>query len=208
MSASPAVFAVYQKLLQSGELTVRVSGHQPLSQWERLARVVVRAGFGSDKLKIGALKGFADGSLGSTTALFFESYLDDQETAGLPSDEMFPESKMLDNIVKIADSKGLIGCFGGQKTCRKLLKSSGNYTLFLPFPLALFTQNPNIDRPFTRFRLTPNRAKFTFPPARPSSFLSSDVESRAKHSQDSNEKDVSHSVAIHIGETRNAKIRI
>jgi predicted amidohydrolase YtcJ len=106
MSASPAVFAVYQRLLQSGELTVRISGHQPLSQWERLARVGVRAGFGGDKLKLGALKGFADGSLGSTTALFFEPYLDDPKTAGLPSDEMFPESKMLNNILN-ADKAGL-----------------------------------------------------------------------------------------------------
>jgi predicted amidohydrolase YtcJ len=106
MSASPDVFAVYQKLLASGDLTVRVYGHQPLAQWERLARVGVRAGFGNDKLKIGGLKGFADGSLGSTTALFFDPYLDDPKTSGLPSDEMFPESKMFDNILN-ADKAGL-----------------------------------------------------------------------------------------------------
>jgi predicted amidohydrolase YtcJ len=106
MSASPEVFGVYQKLLSRGELTVRISGHQPLAQWEQLAGVGIRAGFGGDKLKIGGLKGFADGSLGSTTALFFEPYLDDPKTRGLPSDEMFPESKMLDRIVK-ADKAGL-----------------------------------------------------------------------------------------------------
>lgn len=106
MSASPGVFAVYQKLLERGELTVRIYGHQPLSAWERLARVGVRAGFGNDRLKIGGLKGFADGSLGSTTALFFAPYLDDPQTAGLPSDEMFPESKMLNNILN-ADKAGL-----------------------------------------------------------------------------------------------------
>ena len=106
MSASPYVFAVYQKLLASGELTVRIYGHQPLSEWQRLARAGIRAGFGNDKLKIGALKGFADGSLGSTTALFFDPYLDDPKTSGLPSDEMFPESKMLNNILN-ADKAGL-----------------------------------------------------------------------------------------------------
>jgi hypothetical protein len=106
MSASPDVFAVYQKLLANGELTVRISGHQPLSEWQRLARAGVRAGFGNDKLKVGALKGFADGSLGSTTALFFEPYLDAPKTSGLPSDEMFPESKMLNNILN-ADKAGL-----------------------------------------------------------------------------------------------------
>jgi predicted amidohydrolase YtcJ len=106
MSASPAVLAVYQSLLQSGELTVRVSGHQPLGNWEQLARPGIRAGFGGDKLKIGALKGFADGSLGSTTALFFEPYLDDPKTSGLPSDEMVNVAAMRDRVIA-ADKAGL-----------------------------------------------------------------------------------------------------
>jgi predicted amidohydrolase YtcJ len=106
VSASPEVFAAYQRLLEKGGLTVRVSGHQPLSEWKRLAGVGVRAGFGNEKLKIGALKGFADGSLGSTTALFFEPYTDAPHTRGLPSDEMIPESRMLENIVG-ADAAGL-----------------------------------------------------------------------------------------------------
>jgi predicted amidohydrolase YtcJ len=106
MSAAPDVFGVYQKLLANGELTARVYGVQPLSDWGRLARVGVRAGFGSDKLRIGGLKGFADGSLGSTTALFFEPYLDAPKTSGLPSDEMFPEGRMIENILG-ADKAGL-----------------------------------------------------------------------------------------------------
>lgn len=106
MSASPEVFGVYQRLLANGELTMRVYGIQPLSEWGRLARAGVRAWFGNDRLKIGGLKGFADGSLGSTTALFFEPYLDAPKTSGLPSDEMFPENKMLNNILG-ADRAGL-----------------------------------------------------------------------------------------------------
>ncbi len=106
MSASPELFATYQKLFANGELTLRIYGHQPLAEWGRLARAGIRAGFGNDKLKIGGLKGFADGSLGSTTALFFEPYLDDPKTSGLPSDEMFPENKMLNNILG-ADKAGL-----------------------------------------------------------------------------------------------------
>jgi predicted amidohydrolase YtcJ len=106
MSASPQVFAVYEKLLAAGELTVRIYGHQPLPQWERLAAVGLRAAFGNEKLKIGALKGFADGSLGSTTALLFEPYLDAPNTSGLPSDEMIPESAMLERILG-ADQAGL-----------------------------------------------------------------------------------------------------
>jgi predicted amidohydrolase YtcJ len=85
---------------------VRVYGAQPLGSWERLAAAGIRASFGGEKLKIGILKGFADGSLGSTTALFYAPYLDQPNTSGLASDEMIPETKMFDRI-KGADAAGL-----------------------------------------------------------------------------------------------------
>ncbi|HEU0138509.1 MAG TPA: amidohydrolase [Bryobacteraceae bacterium] len=106
MSASPEILKAYQELLASDELTVRVYGHQPLPNWQRLANAGIRAAFGGDKLRIGGLKGFSDGSLGSTTALFFEPYLDAPATSGLAADEMIPPSKMLDNISG-ADAAGL-----------------------------------------------------------------------------------------------------
>jgi len=106
MSASPAVLAAYQDLLARNELTVRIYGFQSLASWKRQASVGLRAGFGNEKLKIGGMKGFADGSLGSTTALFLSPYDDAQSTSGLASEEMIPESKMLANIIG-ADSAGL-----------------------------------------------------------------------------------------------------
>ena len=106
MSAAPEFLRVYQRLLQRGELTVRISGHQPLADWKRLADVGVVAGFGGPLLHIGGLKGFADGSLGSTTALFYEPYLDAPTTSGLPSSDMIPESKMQQRIAD-ADRAGL-----------------------------------------------------------------------------------------------------
>ena len=108
MSAAPEILRVYQTLLARGELTVRISGHQPLATWERLAAVGLRADFGGEKLHIGGLKGFADGSLGSTTALFFEPYLDAPNTSGLANSEMIPESKMQEHILD-ADRAGLAG---------------------------------------------------------------------------------------------------
>ena len=106
MSASPEILRVYQRLLSAGELTVRISGHQPLGRWKRLADAGMMAGFGGPLLHIGGLKGFADGSLGSTTALFFEPYADAPQTSGIASDEMIPESGMLKNITE-ADRAGL-----------------------------------------------------------------------------------------------------
>ncbi|MEY3282514.1 MAG: hypothetical protein RIR86_527 [Acidobacteriota bacterium] len=106
MSAAAPVLAAYQRLLESDELTVRVYAHQPLATWENLARLGIRAPFGNERLRIGGLKGFADGALGSTTALFFDPYQDDRSTSGLPSDEMIPEDRMLRNVAG-ADQAGL-----------------------------------------------------------------------------------------------------
>jgi predicted amidohydrolase YtcJ len=105
MSAGNDV-GVYQTLLERGELKTRVYAVSPLPDWQRLGRVGIRRAFGGDMLRIGGLKGFADGSLGSTTALFFEPYLDAPNTSGLPGDEMFPEGAMLKRV-EAADAAGL-----------------------------------------------------------------------------------------------------
>jgi predicted amidohydrolase YtcJ len=105
MSAGSDV-GVYLELWRQGQLDTRIYAIAPLPRWERLAQTGVRATFGSDHLRVGGLKGFSDGSLGSTTALFFEPYLDAPQTRGLPSDEMFPEGAMLQRIAE-ADRAGL-----------------------------------------------------------------------------------------------------
>lgn len=105
MSAGNDV-GVYQALLDRAELKTRIYAVSPLPAWERLARTGVRAHFGSDMLRIGGLKGFADGSLGSTTAFFYEPYRDAPNTRGLAGDEMFPERAML-NRAREADRAGL-----------------------------------------------------------------------------------------------------
>jgi predicted amidohydrolase YtcJ len=97
---------VYQTLLDRGELKTRIYAVSPLPAWERLAQTGVRAHFGSEMLRVGGLKGFSDGSLGSTTALFYDPYLDEPATSGLPGDEMFPEGAMLKRVLE-ADRAGL-----------------------------------------------------------------------------------------------------
>jgi predicted amidohydrolase YtcJ len=105
MSAGDDV-GVYQELWKRGELKTRIYAVWPLPRWERLAATGVRAGFGHAMLRTGGLKGFSDGSLGSTTALFFAPYNDEPGTSGLPADEMFPEGAMLARV-KGADAAGL-----------------------------------------------------------------------------------------------------
>src|SRR5207302_685515 len=98
--------SVYQVLLDRGELKNRIYAVWPLPRWERLALTGVRGHFGSAMLRTGGLKGFADGSVGSTTALFFQPYNDAPNTSGIPSDEMFPEGAMLERV-RGADLAGL-----------------------------------------------------------------------------------------------------
>ncbi|MAT71172.1 MAG: amidohydrolase [Planctomycetaceae bacterium] len=59
-----------------GLLGVRVYACTPLHEWQRLAEEVAEQGRGTDRLQIGGLKGFVDGSLGSHTAAFLEPYSD------------------------------------------------------------------------------------------------------------------------------------
>ncbi|HEX3682270.1 MAG TPA: amidohydrolase [Bryobacteraceae bacterium] len=106
MSASRDVFRAYQTMLHDGELHVRISGHQPLTSWQHLADVGILSDFGSEYLHIGGVKGFADGSLGSTTALLFQPYLDSPNTSGIPSAELVNPQKMASNI-EGADAAGL-----------------------------------------------------------------------------------------------------
>jgi len=101
--------AAYAELRERNELTLRVSAAPMETQWEDQAKVGLRRAFGSSWLRLGALKGYADGSLGSTTAFFFEPYRDDPTTSGLLSDEMHPIGAMRERLVK-ADAAGLQLC--------------------------------------------------------------------------------------------------
>lgn len=84
--STPDHLRVYQTLKQRGELTARFFCRLPIGQWEHLARTGIKVPFGDEWIRIGSLKAFADGSLGSSTALFFEPFTSDPSTRGLPSD--------------------------------------------------------------------------------------------------------------------------
>lgn len=99
-------YEAYKRARNAGRLTVRVYARTPMAQWKRQAEAVARYGAGDDWLKLGGLKAFMDGSLGSTTALFFEPFTDAPSTSGLMVDDNIPEGKLKQNI-KDADKAGL-----------------------------------------------------------------------------------------------------
>jgi predicted amidohydrolase YtcJ len=101
--------AVYADLANRGELTARIYAAPMETGWYDQARLGVHRSFGSPWLRIGAVKGYADGSLGSTTAYFFQPYTDAPETRGLLSEEMQDVNKMRTRLMA-ADHAGLQLC--------------------------------------------------------------------------------------------------
>jgi predicted amidohydrolase YtcJ len=84
----PEDLAAYRHLEREGKLTVRLYARLPLAMVDDLIRDGVRAGTGSSFLTLGSLKAFADGSLGATTALFFDPYVNEPSTRGLAMEDL------------------------------------------------------------------------------------------------------------------------
>lgn len=110
MSADYADIAVYAELLDEGKLTTRIYAAPLISDGAvDQAKLGIRHAFGSPYLRIGAVKGFADGSLGSRTAYFFEPFSDQPNNRGLLAADMHPLSAMRDRMMT-ADAAGIQLC--------------------------------------------------------------------------------------------------
>ncbi|MDF2176934.1 amidohydrolase [Aliiglaciecola sp. CAU 1673] len=72
----------YRRARQEQRLKTRIYAVMPLADWPRLAKEVEEQGRGDHWLRIGGLKGFMDGSLGSHTAAFYEPYTDQPDDSG------------------------------------------------------------------------------------------------------------------------------
>jgi predicted amidohydrolase YtcJ len=96
---------VWEELRDGGQLTARVSYRPSLSEWEK-ARDRRAAMKNDEWLRVGGVKGYMDGSLGSGTALFYEPYADDPKTSGVYASEAIPLEKLEARIAG-ADAAGL-----------------------------------------------------------------------------------------------------
>ncbi len=109
MNPDPADIAIYSELLQEGKLTTRIYAAPLISEVDDQVKIGIRRAFGGPYLRIGAVKSFADGSLGSGTAYFFEPFSDQPGNRGLLSEEMQPISLMRDRMMR-GDGAGLQLC--------------------------------------------------------------------------------------------------
>jgi predicted amidohydrolase YtcJ len=75
--------AVFERARNAGKLRTRIYASVPLSTWARLRDTIAARGHGDSWLRIGGLKGFVDGSLGSHTAAMMEPFTDAPGDTGL-----------------------------------------------------------------------------------------------------------------------------
>jgi predicted amidohydrolase YtcJ len=95
--------ATYRRAQARGALPLRVYSVVPLVTWERMAELVAKEGRGDHRLFWGGVKAFVDGSLGSTTAWFYQPYDDAPGERGL----VVTDTTELWRGIVAADSAGL-----------------------------------------------------------------------------------------------------
>lgn len=74
--------AAMERAHKAGKLITRIYAVTPIAQWERLRDTVAARGKGDDWIRIGGIKGFVDGSLGSHTAAMFAPFTDSPKDSG------------------------------------------------------------------------------------------------------------------------------
>jgi predicted amidohydrolase YtcJ len=95
--------STYRRAEAAGQLPIRIYSFVAIPSWQKLDSFVKKNGRGNDRLHWGGLKGFVDGSLGSTTAWFYKPYLDAPNSTGL----QVTDTSLLRKWILAADSSGL-----------------------------------------------------------------------------------------------------
>jgi predicted amidohydrolase YtcJ len=93
----------YQRLARAGELGVRVALYWPIAAYGELGHLGIEAGLGDEWVRIGGVKGFVDGSIGSSTAKLFSPYVNEPGSTGL---YVTPPAQLREWI-RAADAAGL-----------------------------------------------------------------------------------------------------
>lgn len=97
--------AGWDALRKAGEMTVRVNYRPLLVEW-RKANALQSSTKNDDWFRIGGVKAFMDGSLGSGTAAMFEDFSDEPGNRGVFAAEAIPLSAM-EEAIAAADAAGL-----------------------------------------------------------------------------------------------------
>ncbi len=96
----PAVFSAVNALRERGEMGLRVYMMIPADEADHALALGLRTGFGDDILRVGPVKIFADGALGSGTAHLLEPY---ETLPGHRGLEVTGHEEIRDLVVRCAD---------------------------------------------------------------------------------------------------------
>ncbi|MBK5187582.1 MAG: amidohydrolase, partial [Gemmatimonadaceae bacterium] len=75
--------SIFERAHKAGRMITRMYAVVPLATWEQLRDTVAARGHGDEWVRIGGLKGFVDGSLGSHTAAMLQPFDDAPNDTGL-----------------------------------------------------------------------------------------------------------------------------
>jgi predicted amidohydrolase YtcJ len=100
------LFRTLQRLAHEGRLTCRVELRWPIASHREVAAVGAEANFGSDWVHIGGVKGFMDGSLGSSTAKMFAPFEGDTKNVGV----YVTQPDVMRSLIRSSDAAGLNVC--------------------------------------------------------------------------------------------------
>lgn len=100
----PAQIAPLEKLANSGKLPCRHFLRLPVDTMQHYADGSLRLPASTNMIRAGSFKIFADGSLGSSTAWFFEGYADEPGNTGIPMDILV--SGELKAVIGLAEQAG------------------------------------------------------------------------------------------------------
>jgi hypothetical protein len=103
MPEGPSTLAALQTLHAAGQLNARCLFHVPYRQLDDYIALGVRSGFGDEWLRIGGVKIFSDGSLGSCTCHMLSPFAGSKTNCGLPT---IPEEELYAAVCK-ANSNGI-----------------------------------------------------------------------------------------------------
>ncbi|BAS29141.1 amidohydrolase [Limnochorda pilosa] len=101
----PTAFRLFQEMATSGDLALRVCMMLPADRLQAAADLGIEGGFGSSLLRVGPVKIFADGSLGSQTAALLDPY-QGREADGYRG-VVVTEADELEDLVARATQAGL-----------------------------------------------------------------------------------------------------
>ncbi|CAM0885084.1 unnamed protein product [Alopecurus aequalis] len=95
---------IYEWANSMGKMMIRVCLFFPIPTWSRVSDLILEKGRSlSEWIHVGGVKAFLDGSLGSSSALFYEAYKDDPDSFGLQLIDM----DFLLNATLESDKSGL-----------------------------------------------------------------------------------------------------